>query len=235
MAQLDLQKVHFAMDKVTYRGVKFMKFPFDSVQYQMIINEIRPDLIIEIGTLMGGSALYYADLMDTLGIDGEVHTIDIYPVRYNLTGNITIAPDSTIDEVVTAKLKGDNIIPDLVLNHPRIKFFTDGYEGYDLANCAGKERILVLDDGNHVYEHVLAALKKFTPVVTKGSYYIVEDGNMGMIFSPRKIEEAFQGGPVKAITEFLETTDDLKIDFSRCDMFGNNSTYNTYGYLKKVK
>ena len=42
----------------------------------MIICEVKPDLVIEIGTNIGGGALYIADLLDSLG-KGIVHTIDI--------------------------------------------------------------------------------------------------------------------------------------------------------------
>ena len=236
MAQLELRKIHESLDKTTYRGVKMMKFPFDYLQYQMIINDVKPDLIIEIGTLMGGAALYYADLMDTIGIEGgEVHTIDVRPVRQNFGRSVVIPSDSSIHKVVDALKNGDDVIPDMVLNHPRIKCFEDGWENYDIGLCKGKERVLIFDDGSHHYEAVLGALNKLSSCVTKGSYYIVEDGNVSMLFSPQKVLDSFAGGPTKAIIEFLETNDDFKIDFSKCDFFGFNSTYNTYGYLKRVK
>ena len=42
----------------------------------MIINEVKPDLIIEIGTHYGGTSLYMADLLEING-NGIIHTIDI--------------------------------------------------------------------------------------------------------------------------------------------------------------
>jgi len=42
----------------------------------MIISDLQPDLVIEIGTNMGGGALYIADLMNNIG-HGQIHTIDI--------------------------------------------------------------------------------------------------------------------------------------------------------------
>ena len=35
--------------------------------YQMIISEVKPDLIIEVGTRKGGGAYYLADLLDSIG------------------------------------------------------------------------------------------------------------------------------------------------------------------------
>ncbi|MGZ8552911.1 MAG: CmcI family methyltransferase, partial [Chitinophagaceae bacterium] len=57
----------------TYKGVRCIKSPFDYVIYQMIIDEVKPDLIIEIGSYEGGNALYLADLLVLYG-KGEIHT-----------------------------------------------------------------------------------------------------------------------------------------------------------------
>ena len=124
------------------------KCPFDYVLYQMMITEIKPDLIIEIGTNKGGSALYLADLLELNG-QGEIHTIDL--------------PENKADP--------------LLHSHPRIKDFKEGYSGYDTGNLSKYNKvILVIEDGSHMYEDVLAALEKFSPFVTNGSYFIVEDG-----------------------------------------------------------
>ena len=71
MTQLKLKDIQNGLVKIQYKGVPCYKFPFDYVLYQMIIHDVRPDLIIEIGTLHGGSALYYADLMETFGMQKQ--------------------------------------------------------------------------------------------------------------------------------------------------------------------
>jgi cephalosporin hydroxylase len=145
--ELNIEKIVDGHHKVTYRGIKMIKNPFDYLLYQMIINEVKPDLIVEIGTNHGGTALYMSDMLDLIG-KGEIHTIDIteYPM----------------DE--------------RVLNNKRIKRFLGGYQSYDLKNCEGFETILVIDDGSHLYEHTLEILQKFQNIVTTNSYFIVEDG-----------------------------------------------------------
>ena len=55
--------------KVTYRGVPAQKCPFDYVMYQMIIHQVKPDLIIEVGTNCGGGSMYLADLLELEGKD----------------------------------------------------------------------------------------------------------------------------------------------------------------------
>ena len=49
---------------VKWRGVEIAKYPTDLWVYQEILNEIKPDVIIEAGTYKGGSALYLADMCD---------------------------------------------------------------------------------------------------------------------------------------------------------------------------
>ena len=200
--ELNLEKIVNGHHKVTYRGIKMIKNPFDYLLYQMIINEVKPDLIIEVGTNHGGTALYMSDMLDLIG-KGEIHTIDVteYPM----------------DE--------------RVINNKRIKRFLGGYQAYDLKNCEGYEKILVIDDGSHLYEHTLEILQKFQDVVTPDSYFIVEDGALIHI----GLTKDYGGGPVRAIEEFLQTNNNYIIDRNWCDFFGNNATFNTNGFLKKVK
>lgn len=185
--------------QVTYRGVPCVKCPFDYVMYQMIIAEVKPDIIIEIGTNKGGSALYMADLMENMG-KGMIHTIDI------------------TDET-----------PDLVKSHPRITTFHEGWDAYDLSLAVRYKTILVIEDSSHYYQNTLQAITKFAPLVTKGSYLIVEDG----IIDDLGRKKAYHGGPVKAIEEFLPKHPEFFIDLKWVNFFGESATFNTKGFLKK--
>jgi len=195
---LSVYRGHF---NVTYRGVSAIRCPFDYVIYQMIICQVKPDLIIEIGTDYGGSTLYMADLLDTLG-SGTIHSIDI------------------------EKKTGD-----LVQKHPRIKLFTEGWEKYDLALAKGFSKILVIDDASHMYEDTLGAMNKLAPLVSVGSYFIVEDGIVNEIGK----EKGFHGGPLRSIREFLAVNKNFVVDREYCDMFGKNATFNINGYLKRIQ
>ena len=135
---------HFA---VTYRGIRYLKCPFDYVMYQMILEEVKPDLVVEIGTHEGGGALYLADIVSRWG--GMVHSIDL-------------AVPEDLNPVVTS--------------HPNIRLFGEGYQGYDVNLMSGFNTILVIDDGSHFAEDVSQAFSKFSPWVSLNSYYIIEDG-----------------------------------------------------------
>jgi len=226
---LDLKDIYIGLGRLLYRGVAIQKFPFDYIMYQMIIHEVRPDLIIEIGTMHGGSALYFADLLDIMKIEGgEVHTIDLIDPSERKTREITLKdyePDSN-----------ENInYPEIVIAHPRIKTFSGGYQNYDLINCKGFKRILVIDDGSHIYEEVLEVMDKFKRLIGVGSYLIIEDGNATEVCQKPELLKMWNGGPLMAVHKFLSENDEFRVDYRWCDMFGINSTFNTYGYLKKVK
>lgn len=141
-----LKPIYDGHHQVTYRGVACQKCPFDYVLYQMIINEVNPDLIIEIGTYEGGSSLYLADLLQIYG-GGIIHSIDI----------------------------SDNC-PPLVKNHPRIKLFHSGWDNYDFSLAKDFKRVLVIEDSSHHYQNTFDAIQKFKDLVTVNSYLIVEDG-----------------------------------------------------------
>lgn len=53
------------------------KNPLDLWIYQEILVRTRPDVIVETGALVGGSALYLASILDLMGTDGRIATVDI--------------------------------------------------------------------------------------------------------------------------------------------------------------
>lgn len=201
VVEIGLKGVDEGHHNVTYKGIRAVRCPFDYVIYQMLIGEVKPDLIIEIGSYDGGGAIYMCDLLKAYGIDGEIHTIDI---NDNAKKNVEV--------------------------YPNIKFFGNGAENYDLSLTERFKTILVIEDAAHTYECSKSAMEKFSDVVSVGSYLIVEDG----IINQLGREEEYNGGPLKAIREFLPMHPEFIVDRKWCNMFGKNATFNVNGYLKKV-
>lgn len=199
--KIAVQTIYEGHFQVTYKGIKAIKCPFDYVIYQMILCEVKPDLVIEIGTNLGGGALYIADILEGLG-KGIVHSIDIVSQSH-------------------PKVK----------EHNRIKLFLDGWENYDIGITKEYEKILIIDDASHQYKDSLGILTKFSNLVSIDSYFIIEDG----IINELGFEREYEGGPLKAIREFLPSHSEYIVDRKWCDMFGKNSTFNVNGYLKKIK
>jgi cephalosporin hydroxylase len=139
----------------TWLGVPLVKTPNDMIVLQQILTETRPELVIETGVYLGGSALMFASLMDLLGIDGEVIAVDIdlAAVRPKVTEHPRIE-----------LIEGSSVAPEVV---SRIR-----------SAAQGKRTMLDLDS-DHRAHHVLEELRTYTPLVTPGCYAIVEDSFLG--------------------------------------------------------
>lgn len=132
-------------------GIESQKNPLDLWIYQEIIYEVKPDIIIECGTARGGSALYFANLLDLLN-NGRVITIDIEDL-----GNLP---------------KHSRII--------YLKGSSTSREIFDKVKNLIKEndKVLVSLDSDHHKQHVLKELNLYNELVSKGSYIVVEDTNI---------------------------------------------------------
>ena len=133
--------------RLTWFGKPLLKCPNDLLIYQEIIYETKPTLIIETGTHMGGSALFFAHILDLIG-QGEVVTIDrlIHPGRPKHPRIRYIAGSSSDQAVI-------DTIP------------------------LGKDPVLVVLDADHRKAHVLKELDLLAPYVKVGGYLVVEDTN----------------------------------------------------------
>lgn len=135
----------------TYRNVTCLKNPIDHYVYQMMIFEIRPTLLIEIGVLRGGSTLFFADMMRLLGGERRIYAYDI------------VKPHT----------------PEL-FKDPMITFFSGGHDDFDPSIIRPDDRVLIIEDSSHEYQNTLNVLNKFAPYVSPKSYLIVEDTMSGL-------------------------------------------------------
>ena len=117
---------------------------------QETIATVRPEVIIETGTFEGGSALFYADLLDRLGGPGGVLTIDN-------------APRSTPTHPRVTYLVGNSTSPAVI---DRVKAVA--------VQAAGP--VMVILDSDHSERHVSCELDAYSPLVTPGSFLLVQDG-----------------------------------------------------------
>jgi cephalosporin hydroxylase len=152
-------------------GTPVRKNPLDLWVYQELLVAIQPDLVIETGTAFGGSALFFASCMDMIG-KGRVLTIDIHET-----------PNRPAHDRITYVL-GSSVDPEIV-------------ERARAAAAGGT--VMVVLDSDHSRDHVLAELHAYAPLVTEGSYLIVEDTNV----NGHPILPEFGPGPHEAVDAFL--------------------------------
>ncbi len=70
----------------TWKGHIVFKSVFDLAIYSMLIEELKPDVIIEIGSGKGGSAVWLADMIKILGLNSQIYSYDINKPDFSYPG-----------------------------------------------------------------------------------------------------------------------------------------------------
>jgi cephalosporin hydroxylase len=86
--------------------------------------------------------------------------------------------------------------------------------------------VLVILDSDHSRDHVLEELHLYSPLVSPGSYLIVEDTNV----NGHPVRPKFGPGPMEAVSEFLPGASEFSLDLEREKFF---LTFNPRGFLRK--
>lgn len=81
---------------ISWRGLPMMRTIWDFALIPVMVQEIRPQTIIELGTASGGAAAYYADIQRIHGIQPNIVTMDITPLEIDIPGVTFIKGDSRI-------------------------------------------------------------------------------------------------------------------------------------------
>jgi cephalosporin hydroxylase len=137
--------------KTYWMGEYVRKSPFDLWIYQELIFELKPDVIIECGAGQGGSALYFANVLDILG-QGEVLSVDYNDsIERCSHPRITRLTGSSVSDEVVSELK---------------------------RKIDGRTSIMVTLDSDHSKEHVLKELEIYSRIIPVGGYIVVEDGHI---------------------------------------------------------
>jgi cephalosporin hydroxylase len=187
--------------KVSWMGLPAWKNVLDAWVYQEIFHEVRPEIVIEIGNARGGSTLYLANLLDLLGA-GDVIAVDIDHSKFQ-------ARHPRITTVT-----GDSASPEVLA---RVESLARGRQG------------LVIHDGDHSREHVLADLKAYSRFVRAGSYFIVEDTIIDLFRAGDGLGSV--NGPLEAVEQFVREDPRFAIDAEREQFV---LTFNPRGYLKRI-
>ena len=197
------------MGTLDWRGVPVVKNPFDLWTTIELLQELRPIAVVETGTHLGGSALFYADMAKVLGVPTRVITVDHNP-KWSIdpgdAGIVSIVGISTTPKVIAA-------VTDAVA---------------DARSALGEGHVLVFLDSDHSEENVLAELHLYAPMVSIGSYLVVEDTNInGHPSAP-----GYGPGPWEAVQAFLAGDDRFEVDRERERFL---VSFNPGGWLKRIR
>jgi cephalosporin hydroxylase len=203
----------------SWMGIPVIQEPEDLVRMQELIYTLRPDVIVETGVAHGGSLIFYASLLKTLG-KGRVIGIDIDIRAHNraaieahaLFDAITLYEGSSTDEQIVAQVRDE---------------------------VASAETVLVILDSNHTHEHVLAELEAYADLVSVGSYLIAFDGIMAAVADTPRGEPAWASdNPISAVEAFVAKHPEFVLEqpswrFNESDL-SRTITYAPSGFLRRV-
>jgi cephalosporin hydroxylase len=167
-------------------GRPIIQLPEDMVRLQEVLYRLRPDVIIETGVAHGGSLIYYASLLRSMG-HGRVIGVDI-EIRPQ---NREAIEQHELHDLITL-VEGSSISPGVI---QRV---------HSLVHSG--ESVLVILDSNHSKQHVAAELEAYHNLVTKGSYIVATDGVMKDLYdAPNGRVEWQTDHPAAAAVEFVQS------------------------------
>jgi len=168
----------------TWLGRPMVQLPEDMMRLQEVIYRVKPDVVIETGIAHGGSLVFHASLLNAIG-KGRVIGVDVEIRPHN-----RLAIESHELSKAITLIEGNSIDEDVI---QRVRSLLGPWE-----------TAMVLLDSRHTKEHVLGELKAYAPLVSVGSYVVVEDGIMERLGgAPRTDEDWTWNNPRAAAEEFL--------------------------------
>ncbi len=172
----------------SYAGVPFSKFPEDLRVYEHLLWVDRPNVVIEIGTHFGASALWFRDRLRTLAdygliVDPRVVTIDIQAEHAR---PYLDRADPNWEETITL------VSADIC---------EEGLSDRVSALIPSGARCFVVEDSAHVYATTMAALVGFAPFVSSGGFVVVEDGCVDI--ESMRLSEDWPRGVLPAVSDWL--------------------------------
>jgi cephalosporin hydroxylase len=199
-----LMTIQHGTMQYAYRGRPKLKNPFDLALYPMLLAELQPRTIIEIGSFQGGSALWFADLSRNLGFETHIHSVDINRV------------DNLIDPAIHF-YQGSGRSLSEVFSDAMLKTLPRPW--------------LIIEDADHHYDTTIAALRFFDPWLESGDYIVVEDG---ILTDMRVDESYGGGPNRAIQEFLVHKPGRYTVDRRYCDFFGPNVTWNINGFLKRL-
>ena len=192
--------------RTTWLDVPTQQNPCDLWVLQEIISEVKPDYIIETGTLKGGSTLFMAMVLEKVNKNGRIITVDIKP-------EVGRAKKYNVFKERVKVIISDSVDPETIET---------------IAKLVEGSKVMVTLDSLHTKEHVLKELRLYSKFVSLGSYLVVQD----TIINNHPVLPRFGPGPMEALKEFLMENKNFVIDRSKEKHL---LTYYPLGFLKRVK
>lgn len=177
----------------TWYGVPIWQFPDDLMAYQEIITATKPDVIIETGTHRAGLTVFLASVLESVNPDARVLSVDI---------DLTLARQS----LEKLQVKGKERLTERIVLFEGSSTAPEVLQGM-ARHIKPNSKVMVILDSNHTKEHVSKELELYAPLVTPGSYLIVND-----TYLESYLPSWDQSGAMPALREFLAKDQRFTVD-----------------------
>ena len=207
------------LERDTYMGVPLLKLAEDLRVYEHLLWQARPNVVIELGTAGGGSALWFRDRLRTLAAYGRIEG-----------GPRVVSVDRTIGPARDLLARAD---PDHAATITMLEAdITDPQLPAEIErHLPPGARCLVVEDSAHVYATTIAALRGFARFVDPGGWFVVEDGCVDV--EELRVSDDWPRGVIPAIDDFLASPDGAGFRRRRdLELYG--LTCHRDGYLQRV-
>ena len=178
---IELKKLFARMpglDQLRFQNIPIHQNPLDLWAIQQILWEVQPELVLTTGADSGGLAVYLAQTLDGLGLERS---------RILSAGPDNPAP-AALQHFLRRKyvefVKGEPADP-AVIAHMQ-------------SAAKGRTAVVLLDAGQS-YDRVLEQLRAYGPLVSSGSYMIVQDTDRSELGG----QVGAGHGPYEAVWKFL--------------------------------
>jgi len=214
----------------SWLGRPVIQLSQDMVAMEELIWATKPDLIIETGIARGGSIVFSASMLALLDmcdaieagtmLDPRVSHRQVVGIDIDIRAHNRAAIEAHPMASRIRMIEGSSIAADVVEQVHAI--------------AAGHARVLVCLDSNHTHDHVLAELRAYAPLTSKGSYCVVFDTIVEDLPKEMFPDRPWGPGdnPKTAAWEYLKTHPEFRIDKSLHDKLMITSAPD--GFLQRV-
>ena len=203
----------------TYAGLPMLKFPEDLRAYEHIMWSERVEVVLELGTQHGGSALWFRDRLRTLAAYRRINRPRVISVDLDVSAaraQLGQVDPSWSDDVTL--VEGDVREPSLA---ERVRGLVPPG-----ASC------LVVEDSAHTYETTTASLNAFSGLVRQGGFFVVEDGCVDI--EEVRLHPDWPRGALSAVRDWLATREGRAFAPQRdLELYGLSC--NPEGFLRRCK
>lgn len=206
MAEINIGASVLELLDVCRRTAGMLKTPGDLKRYQAIIDRVKPELIIETGLGYGESTRWFARRARRV-ICVEFDSGRVADYGAQLPNNVTIIEGNSIGEEVVSIVRG-------------------------MCERGDEQTRMVVLDSDHNTDHVHAEMVAYAPLVTRGSYMVVEDGIFRHCPDPKRFF-VFDGGPLDAIERFLREDPAHQWELDEEIQGMSNTTQHLGGWLRR--